>query len=268
MEVFAIYSGLMANQPADVVTGDADIARMAAHFADPTRAKVLMALADGRSLPASVLAAEAGVSAPAASAQLGRLLNAGLLAMERSGRHRYYRLSGPGVADTLEALAKMAPSRPIRSLRDGTRAQAVRRARTCYDHLAGELGVQITAGLLERRALLSTDGVLDTTRRDGDRLSAQLVQHPYEIGPEAIPVLTSLGIERGLLEAGSGTRRPLVRICLDWSEQRHHIAGGLGRAILDACLEQEWVRRRPRQRAVTLTTTGADRLESLLGVGL
>lgn len=176
--------------------------------------------------------------------------------------------AGTGDADTLEALAKVAPSRPIRSLRDGTRAQAVRRARTCYDHLAGELGVQITAGLLERQALLSTDGIADTTRRDGDPLSAQLAQHPYEIGPEAVPVLMSLGIDHELLRSGSGTRRPLVRVCLDWSEQRHHIAGGLGRAILDACLQQEWVRRRPRQRAVTLTPVGADRLGSLLGVRL
>jgi DNA-binding transcriptional ArsR family regulator len=119
--------------------GDLDMATAAGLFADPTRARVLMALSDGRALPASVLAAEAAVTPQAASAQLSRLTDAGLLTVERSGRHRYYRLATSQVATVLEALAQLAPMQPVRSLRHSTRAAQLRSARTCYDHLAGRL---------------------------------------------------------------------------------------------------------------------------------
>ncbi len=144
--------------------GDADVAKVAALFAEPTRARVLIALADGRALPASVLAAEAGLSAPATSAHLARLRRAGLITVEPSGRHRYYRLAGPDVAAVLEALARIAPLKPVRSLRQGTRTHAPRNARTCYDHVAGHLGVAITAALLARGALVAIDGHVDTRR--------------------------------------------------------------------------------------------------------
>lgn len=115
--------------------GDADLARAAALFAEPARARGLLARADGRALPASLLADEAGVSAQATSAHLKRLHEAGLVTVVPSGRHRYYRLAGPDVAAVLEALARIAPSQTVRSLRQGTRANALRSARTCYDHL-------------------------------------------------------------------------------------------------------------------------------------
>ena len=157
--------------------GDADIAAAAALIADPARARVLLALTDGRALPASLLAAEAGLSAPATSAHLAKLRAGGLIEVEQSGRHRYYRLTGPRVAAVLEALATIAPQRPVRSLRQHTRAAALRAARTCYDHLAGRLGVALTAALADRNVLTPTDGIHTTDRRPGDPLAAPLPQH-------------------------------------------------------------------------------------------
>jgi DNA-binding transcriptional ArsR family regulator len=248
--------------------GDPDVAGVAALFAEPTRARILMALADGRSLPATVLATEADVTPQAASAQLARLQAAGLLAVERSGRHRYYRLASAHVATVLETLAQIAPVRPIRSLRDSTRAAALRSARTCYDHLAGRLGVQITQALLDHGALAPTDGIPDTRRRPGDRLSSQLRDHPYTLGLAAAPVLASLGVPAGRLTADPASRRPLLRFCLDWSEQRHHLAGSLGADLLAAFTTAGWITRAPRQRAVQLTPAGRQALSTRLGLDL
>lgn len=248
--------------------GDPDVAGVAALFAEPTRARILMALADGRSLPATVLATEADVTPQAASAQLARLQAAGLLAVERSGRHRYYRLASAHVATVLETLAQLAPMRPVRSLRDSTRAAALRSARTCYDHLAGRLGVRITQALVDHGALVPADGIPDTRRRPGDALSSQLPSHPYTLGPAAVPVLTSLGVPAGRLTADPASRRPLLRFCLDWSEQRHHLAGSLGADLLAAFTTAGWITRAPRQRAVQLTPAGRQALGTHLGLDL
>src|SRR5512132_2715331 len=140
------------------MVGDTDLARVGALIGDPGRARVLRALADGRELPASVLAAEAGVAASTASVHLRKLVDGGLVTAERHGRHRCFRLAGPDVARALEALARIAPAAPIRSLREGTKAQAVRAARTCYDHLAGRLGVALMSALIADGALTGGDG--------------------------------------------------------------------------------------------------------------
>ncbi|WAL63651.1 metalloregulator ArsR/SmtB family transcription factor [Amycolatopsis cynarae] len=246
--------------------GDADIAATAALFADPARVRVLAALADGRSLAASVLAGEAGLSAQGTSAHLAKLREAGLVTVERSGRHRFYRLAGPEVAEVMETLARFAPPQPVRSLRAGTRAQALRFARTCYDHLAGRLGVAVTSALLEAGALAATDGVRSTRRREGDRLSAPLAAHPYTLGPEAQPVFRSLGVD---VDAVRRRKRPLLRFCLDWSEQRHHLAGGLGAELAVAMERLGWIERRaPGHRAVRLTDRGALELDARFGVTL
>ncbi|MBB5158243.1 ArsR/SmtB family transcription factor [Saccharopolyspora phatthalungensis] len=247
------------------VQGDSDIAPVAALFAEPGRANVLQALADGRALPASVLAGEAGLSASAASAHLAKLRDGGLIEVERSGRHRYYRIADNRVAAVLEALAAIAPARPVRSLRQGTRAAAVREARSCYDHLAGRLGVAVTAALLDHGALAAADGIPDTRRRPGDGLSVQLSEHPYRLGPHAEPVFAALGVDLDAVRTGP-SRRPLLRFCVDWSEQRHHLAGRLGAALLSALLDSGWLARKPQQRALKLTDTGADGLHSVLGV--
>ncbi len=145
--------------------GDADIAKIGALVADPARARILLALGDGRALPASVLADEAGVAASTASAHLGKLVHGGLLTVERHGRHRYFALAGQEVADMIESLAQVAPPAPVRSLREGTRAHAVRYARTCYDHLGGVVGTQLMASLLDRGLLSGGDGLFDRSER-------------------------------------------------------------------------------------------------------
>jgi len=245
--------------------GDVDIAAVAVLFADHTRARVLTALADGRSLPASVLAGEAGVSPQAASTQLSRLTHAGLITGEKSGRHRYYRLASGQVASVLEALATISPTRPIRSLRDDTRAAALRRARTCYDHPAGRLGCTLTQALLDQQALIATDGIDTTRRRPEDPLSAPLPQHPYQLGPNAADLLAVLGVDLPALTTAR-SRRPLLRFCLDWSEQRHHLGGRLGAAVLHGLEQQHWITRRTGHRA--LADHGHHQLRDHLGLTL
>lgn len=240
-----------------------DVAGAAALFADPTRARVLMALIDRRALPASVLAAEASVTPQALSPQLAKLTSAGYLEMERSGRHRYYRLANPQVAAVLEALAPLADVPPVTSLRASTRAAALRAARTCYDHLAGRLGSAVTQALVDTRVLIPVDGIGDTRRRDTDPLSSQLREHPYRLGDTT--VLGSLGVPAEKLGAG---RRPLLRFCLDWTEQRHHLAGRLGADLLTAFTDAGWITRTPGNRVVRLTPAGEDALKDRLGVDI
>jgi len=245
--------------------GERDVAAVARLFGDPARARILSALADGRSLAASVLAEEAGVSPSATSGHLAQLREAGLIVVERSGRHRYHRLARPEVAEALEALATLAPAQPIRSLRQHTRAAALRNARTCYDHLAGRAGVEVTAALVDRGALATTDGVPDTRRRADDALSAPLPTHPYRLGSEAAPVLGALGVDLDALRA-QPSRRPLLRFCLDWSEQRHHVGGRLGAALLTAFRDRGWVAPTRRRRVLDLTDSGARTLHDVLGL--
>lgn len=244
-----------------------DIAAVAALFADPTRARMVGALADGRSLPASVVASESGVSASTASAHLARLVAGGVLEVERSGRHRYYRLAGPDVAAVVEALSAMAPQPVVTSLRESTRAAALRSARTCYDHLAGRAGVALMAGLVERGALVRVDAVPGIERGPRDRLSAPVGGQPYALGPVAGSVFSTLGVDLAPLRGRPASARPLLRFCLDWSEQRHHLAGALGAAVLDAALAAGWIRRRASGRAVEVTPAGREAFAAA-GVGV
>jgi DNA-binding transcriptional ArsR family regulator len=214
------------------MAGQADIARGAGLIADPTRATMLEALVDGRALPPSELAAAARVSRSTASEHLAKMLDAGLLAVERGGRNRYYRLAGPEVAEALEALAVISPTREIRGLRDATRADALSAARTCYGHLAGQLGVAITDRLVEEGAIVRRDSV-------------------YEISDPA--PLIALGVEPSSLEPREGV---VAKPCNDWSERRPHVAGPLGVAIARSLFDRGWIERLPQPRAVRLTTAG------------
>jgi DNA-binding transcriptional ArsR family regulator len=251
----------------DDVHAVADISGVAALFADPTRARIVAALADGRALPASVLAAESGVAASTASEHLSRLVDGDLLTVENSGRHRYFRLASEHVAAALESLSVLAPQRPVRSLRESTRAGALRRARTCYDHLAGKLGVAVTESLLRRQALVRIDGAHGIERTATDPLSAPLRVHPYDLGPAAAEVFGRLGVDiDGLSQHQRSGRRPLLRFCVDWSEQRHHLAGGLGASLLASMESAGWVRRLPPRRAVALTPAGERELDAHLGL--
>lgn len=236
--------------------GDADIAVVAALMGEPARAAVLMALLDGRALAASTLAAEAEVAPSTLSEHLARLVGGGLITVEPSGRHRYFRLAGPEVATALEALARLAPARPVRSLRQGTHAEAIRRARTCYDHLAGRLGVAICDALV-------TTGTL--------RVEPEPDAHPDSVlgaGRACRYLLTEPGHERlevfGVCVDQAG-RRPLTRYCLDWSEQRPHLGGALGKALADRLVDLGWIVRAER-RVVRVTPSGRVGLVDELGV--
>jgi DNA-binding transcriptional ArsR family regulator len=247
------------------VNGDADIAKIGALVADPARARILLALGDGRALPASVLADEAGVVASTASAHLGKLVDGKLLTVERRGRHRYFALAGPEVAELIEALAKVAPPAPVRSLRDGTQAHAVRNARTCYDHLAGVLGTQLMASMLERGLLTGGDGIFDHAAARRDRPSAPGSDYGYRLTKRGQDELERFGIDFADLRSRP---RPLIRYCVDWSEQRHHLAGSLGAALAERMFELRWVSRAKRGRVVTVSDEGVQGLKETFGLEL
>jgi DNA-binding transcriptional ArsR family regulator len=246
------------------VHGDADIASIGSLVADRGRARILLALGDGRALPASVLADEAGVAASTASAHLSRLVKGGMLRVERHGRHRYFRLAGPEVAELIEALARISPPAPVRSLKQGSRAHAVRFARTCYDHLAGVLGTKLMEALLERDMLTGGDGVFDPDSVQDDRLAAPGFDLDYRLTPAGVRDLKAFGIDFDALPP----RRPLIRYCVDWSEQRHHLAGSLGAAIAARMIELGWVRRAQRSRALHVSDDGYEGLRQQFGVEL
>jgi DNA-binding transcriptional ArsR family regulator len=245
------------------MSGDVDLAHTAALIGDPGRARVLRALTDGRELAASVLAHEAGVAPSTASVHLAKLVDGGLVAAERRGRHRYFRLATPEVAGALEALARIAPVAPVRSLREGTRAHAVRAARTCYDHLAGRLGVALMAGLIDAGVITGGDGRYERAHARGDRPSAAGRDLDYRLSDAGAQRLRDLGVD--VEQAMAGPRAP-IRYCVDWSEQDHHLSGALGAALAARLFELQWVRRLPRTRAVLLTDDGRRGLAERLGI--
>jgi DNA-binding transcriptional ArsR family regulator len=227
------------------VQGDIDIAAAAALMAEPARTAMLQALLDGGTLPSGELARRAQVAASTASEHLKRLLAGGFVIREVAGRERRYRLASPAVAEALESLARVALPGQVLSLRGATRAEAIRTARTCYDHIAGRLGVGLTEALIARGALVehaSSYGLTDS----GERL------------------LASLGVD---VAAARERRRSFARACIDWSERRPHLAGALGAALADALLARAWVLRRPADRGLQITAIGRTEL-ARLGVEL
>ncbi|HEY2260558.1 MAG TPA: helix-turn-helix domain-containing protein [Solirubrobacteraceae bacterium] len=245
--------------------GDADIAKIGSLVADPARARILLALGDGRALPASVLAEEAGVAASTASAHLAKLVDGGLLTVQSHGRHRYFALAGEAVGELIEALARLAPAAPVRSLRQGTKAQALRVARTCYDHLAGGLGTGLMGAMIDRELLAGGDGEFHLERARRDRLSAPGFDLDYRLTDRGVATLDSFGID---FETLAAQQRPLIRYCVDWSEQRHHLAGSLGAALADRMFELGWVNRRRGSRAVRISDEGRDGLAETFGLEL
>ena len=251
----------MASATASTGGGDVDLAAVGALVADRRRCQILLALNDGRALPASRLAHEAGVSAATASSHLAKLTDAGLLVVEARGRHRYYRIAGPAVADLLEALQRLAPVAPVRSLRQGTRAAALREARTCYDHVAGKLGVGIMAALLDKGYLVGGDGSYDPETDESDVRAGFGHDVDYALTREGDEFLAEFGVQ-------APPRRRLIRYCVDWSEQAHHLSGALGAALATRMFELEWVARLPRTRAVRLTDDGRAGLAEHFGVAV
>jgi DNA-binding transcriptional ArsR family regulator len=213
---------------------ETDVAALAALLADRARSRILLALTDGRALPASLLAAEAGVAASTASEHLRKLVDAGLVTVQPEGRHRYFRLRDAEVAGLLESMARLAPPVEGRSLKQSNRMALLRRARTCYDHLAGQAGVAIFANLIERGAV---------TGGGGDDVA-------YRLTPSGRAFLTDLGVELPPAEEDGTTA---LRHCVDWTERRHHLSGVVGRALAARMFELGWVERNGVARAVSVS---------------
>ncbi len=221
-----------------------DLATVAALIADPARAIMLSALMDDVSLPAGELARLAKVSPQTASAHLSKLVEGNLLSVTKMGRHRYFRLSNKNVAQVLESLALIAPPARTHSLNDSLERKAIFRARTCYDHLAGELGVGLTQAFIDKGYI-------------------QCRGEAYEVTSAGRNWFNSLEIDCLLLQE---KRRAFARICLDWSERKPHIAGALGAATLQRLFALKWIVRVRGSRAVKVTDTGRACLKSEFGL--
>jgi len=225
----------------------ADFAEIAALAGDPARACMLQALMDGRALTAAELAHAAGITAQTASGHLSRLVAAGLLRVEPQGRHRYHRLAGPAVARMMESIMQVASDRipTPRPVRTGPRDRALAQARTCYDHLAGRLGVALADAMVAGGHVELADDAGLITAHGRDFLS-----------------------DLGLALPASGTARAFCRPCLDWSERRPHLAGTLGRALCAHAFDQGWIRRVDGTRAVSVTPKGTTSLKQHFGIDL
>lgn len=223
--------------------GDVDLSHLGSILADKTRASILVELLGGEPLPAGELARRAGATGSATSNHLRRLLDDGLVDVAIDGRRRLYSLSSRDVASALEALGRIAPDRAATSLRSSRRHEAIRDARTCYDHLAGRLGVGVTERLLAVGVLRACDGGYRLTAR-GERWFAEL------------------GIETAALRA---SRRRFAMQCVDLTERRPHLAGALGAALASAVKRKGYVAARRDSRALRLTESGT-RFFAELGV--
>lgn len=219
------------------------IAGLAALLGDPARANMMAALMSGKALTAGELAQEASVTPQTASGHLARLVDAGLLLVEVQGRHRYFRIAGPDVAEAIETLEVLAVRTGNLRTRPGPRDPSLRAARRCYDHLAGAAGVELFDALAAQAVLKAGP--------DGLALSA-----------EGRTRLSAAGIDLAALEKRS---RPLCRACLDWSERRPHLAGSLGAALLAMFLARKWLRLDPASRALLFSPEGRKAFDAFLG---
>jgi DNA-binding transcriptional ArsR family regulator len=223
-----------------------DIAMVASLVGDPARANMLTALMTGRALTASELAQEAGITPQTASSHLAKLEAGGLIEPEKQGRHRYYRLTGEDVAGVLEMLEGLAARVGHMRVRTGPKDPALRRARICYDHLAGDLGVQMLDSMKKQRLVRASKQAIELTH-EGRRFMADALQ----IDTDAL----------------AHPRRPVCKACLDWSERRHHLAGTLGAALMARFTELKWAARddAPGSRVVNFTRSGEKRFAALFG---
>ncbi|HFC04249.1 MAG TPA: ArsR family transcriptional regulator [Rhizobiales bacterium] len=211
-----------------------DIALIGSLIGDPARANMLGAMMSGKALTATELATEAGITAQTASSHLGKLQTGGLVQKSKQGRHRYFSLADGDVAAVLESLMGLAVLKGHTRIRTGPKDPALRRARVCYNHLAGELGVQMFDSLKQR-------GFVRDNEED------------IELTPNGQKFATGLGINLAALQSG---HRPLCKSCLDWSARRSHLAGALGTALLNHFYQTGWAKRQQGTRIVTFTKLG------------
>jgi DNA-binding transcriptional ArsR family regulator len=227
--------------------GSLGMAEIGALLGDPARANILVALIDGRALTAKELASAAGVTPQTTSGHLAKLAAANLIALEKQGRHRYYRLAAPLVGSMLEGVMTVASVQlPARHGAPWRLDEAMRNARTCYDHIAGRLGVGLAAALVARgHVVLGAEGGAVTA--------------------EGTAFFASLGIA---LARPADVHRIFCRPCLDWSERRWHIAGAVGAALCTRFLDLRWIERQPHTRALAITADGTRRFAHEFGVAL
>ncbi|KAF6653839.1 ArsR/SmtB family transcription factor [Paenibacillus polymyxa] len=211
-----------------------NVAMIASLVSEPSRAAILTALLDGRFHTASELAHMAGIKPQTASFHLAKMTEAQVITVEKQGRHRYYGIQDPEVAQVMESLLSIAPPVPIKSFKQASENEAIRLARTCYDHVAGHLGVQIMSFFMQK-GILSED-------QDGLHITQQgeIFFADFQIN----------------LKNTRQKRRSFSHKCLDWSERRHHLAGALGSALLDRLFELHWVEHLPTTRAIRITAEG------------
>lgn len=231
-EVFSIYALPMGT----------DFSVIGRLLAAPARSAMLDLMMGGTAHPAGELAAAAGVVPSTASEHLAALVEGGLVTVRISGRHRYYALAGAQVAGALEAIGQLCPATPVRSLRQNSTRESLRLARTCYDHLAGRLGVELHDAMVRARWLDEDTSGLTSRGRAG---------------------LMTIGIDVEHLQAA---RRPLTRRCLDWTERRSHLAGSAGAAIADTMLARRWVVRQTGGRGLRIGPCGATAIRDVFGL--
>lgn len=227
----------------------AKFAEIAALAGDPARAVMLHALMDGRALTAGELARHAAVAPQTASGHLGRLSESGLVSADKQGRHRYYRLASPAVAQMMESIMQAASvlEPPRGRPTTGPRDEALRRARTCYDHIAGRLGVALADALVVAGHV-------------------ELEQDAGAMTPRGMALFAELGIDIDPSAKGKRTKRVLCRPCLDWSERRPHLSGIVGAALCAHSFDKGWIRRIEGTRALSVSPEGARAFQATFGV--
>lgn len=223
-----------------------DLYKMASIINDQSRTAILLCLMDGGAHPASELAHFAKVKPQTASFHLSKLLEADLISVEKHGRHRYFRLINNDVAHALEQLLILTPESPVRSFKELREQKVIHYARTCYDHLAGYIGVQVTDSLINQ-------GFVERENLN------------FEVTPKGNRFFYDFGID---LEEQKKKHRTYARCCLDWSERQYHLAGALGNALLEKLFELQWIERIPKTRAIKVTPLGETGLKEVFQIQL
>ena len=220
--------------------------QIAGLIGDPTRATIMWTLMDGKAFTATELAIAADTTAPNISMHLSKLVQAGLLCVESQGRHRYYKFSRKEIAYAIEAMTNLLPDAGSKGAAVSEDMPAIKHCRTCYDHLAGKVGVAISDNMLKQKIIVESD-------------------NDFTLSPKGKKWFSELDIDTARLQQ---QRRSFLRPCLDWSERRYHIAGSLAAALLDKMLMQDWMRRTKNSRSVIVTAKGQKNLYEHLGLSV
>ena len=247
------------------MNAEEQFSQLASLIGEPARAKILWHLLDGRAFTATELALMAEVSPQSASMHLSKLMQAEFLTVEHQGRHRYYKFASREVAYAIEAIANLLPSGKTESPENFLHNGHIKYCRSCYDHLAGKIGVAITDQLVKNQLITPDDNKVTERESRGRGSENKAGPTGYSITPAGHQWFSRLGINVDELKS---QRRIFSRQCLDWSERRPHIAGSLGAALLDKMLKEDWIRKIKNSRALLVTGKGEKNLHELLGPGL